>query len=62
MLVELSSADVHVEDGASPELWKHCGHQASGADPPHSPPRWITCQRGLILDLKPLSVLLNERK
>lgn len=46
-LVELSSADVHVEDSASPELWKHCGHQTGRADPPHGPPRWITHQRGL---------------
>lgn len=51
MLVELSSADVHVEDSAGPELWKHCGHQASRADPPHCPPRWIAHQRGLMLGL-----------
>lgn len=49
ILVELSFADVHVEDSTSSKLWKHCGHQASRADPPHSPPRWITHQRGLIL-------------
>lgn len=49
MLVELSSADVHVEDSASPELWKHRGHQASRADPPYGPPCWIAHQRGLML-------------
>lgn len=48
--MELSSADVHVEDSASPELWKHCGHQTGRADPPHGPPRWIAHQRGLHLE------------
>lgn len=47
--VELSSADVHVEDSTGPELWKHCCHQASRADPSHSPPCWIAHQRGLML-------------
>lgn len=47
--VELSSADVHVEDRTGPELWKHCCHQASRADPSHSPPCWIAHQRGLTL-------------
>lgn len=45
--VELSFAHVHVEDSASPELWKHCGHQTSWADPSHSSPHWIAHQRGL---------------
>lgn len=49
MLVEFSSADVHVEDSTGPELWKHCGHQASRADPPHGPPHRIAHQRGLML-------------
>lgn len=48
MLVEFSSADVHVEDSAGPELWKHCGHQACRADPPHGPTHWIAHQRGII--------------
>lgn len=46
--VELSSADVHVEDRASPELWKHGGHQTSRTDPPDSPPHWLTHQGGWI--------------
>lgn len=46
-LVEFSFTHVHVEDSTSPELWKHCGHQTSGADPSHGPPHWIAHQRGL---------------
>lgn len=50
VLVELSFADVHVEGCAGYELWKHCGHQASRADTPDRPTRWVTNQRGLMLD------------
>lgn len=49
-LVELPFTHVHVEDRASPELWKHCGHQTSWADSPHGPPRWSAHQRGLHLE------------
>ncbi|KAG7237713.1 hypothetical protein INR49_031880 [Caranx melampygus] len=35
-----------MEDSTGPVLWKHSGHQASRADPPHGPPRWIAHQRG----------------
>lgn len=47
--MELSSADVRVEDSAGPELWKHRGCQASRADPAHGSPCRIAHQRGLIL-------------
>lgn len=48
VLVELSSANVHLEDSTGPVLWKHSSHQASRADPPHGSPRWIAHQRGLM--------------
>lgn len=50
LLVEFSPADAHMEASTSPELWKHFGHQTSRADPPHGHTRWITDQRGLMLE------------
>lgn len=44
--VELSSADVHVEDSTGPELWEHSGGQTGRTDTPDSPPHGIAHQRG----------------